>query len=258
MSRSNNVDLTNPAQRFFEWKARSGELTYYDKSLGENGENVTVPVPFKFLILDKVAQITGGKKIGQGKDKQFIGYFSNAIRNTKTEKFVVRDKNGIVGEGLYENVKKITGVKFMIGLYIAFYGDNKELQIGYLKLKGCAMSAWIEFSKNHRNLYDGAFSITRGIEDEDEDGKAYYHPAFAHSTNVTTETDDLAKELDVELQEYLKAYFARNHEEAVAVEAVETTGFAQVATVGGRYDAQAPGGFNPAEDQEDDGSDLPF
>ena len=256
MSRSNNVDITNPATRFFEWKARNGELTYFDKTLGDGGENVPVPIPFRFLILDKVAQITGGKKIGHGKEKQFIGYFSNAIRNTKTEKFVVRDKHGIVGEGLYEEVKKITGVKFMIGLYIAFYNDKKELEIGYLKLKGSAMSAWIDFTKAHRNLYDGAFSVARGEADEDEDGRTYYHPLFTHHANVSAEADEQAKELDRQLQEYLTAYFART--EQIAEGVAETAEFAgpqtMTAAVGSRYDAQAPG-FNPSEEDEED---LPF
>lgn len=201
MSRSNQTELINPANRFFEWKGGEGVVSYYDK---ENQQNVTVPLPFKFLILDKVAQITGGID----RNGTYEGFWSNAIRNTKTQQFIVRSKAGVECRGFYEDIKGQPGVRFMQGLYIAYYDDDKNLVIGYLKIKGAALTAWIEFAKAHRNPYNGAFAIT-GNAKKKKGTTTYYEPVFEHINNVSDEADEAAKELDTHLQEYLTAYFAQ-------------------------------------------------
>lgn len=218
MSRSNNTELISPAQKFFEWSGSEGTIRYFDKSLGEKGENVDVPIPFKFLILDKVAQVTGGIDVDGG---GYVGFWSNAIKNTKTQQLTVRSKRGVEAQGLYEEIKGLPGMKFMTGLYIAFYDENEQLQIGYLKLKGAALTAWIEFTKSHRNIYEGAFGIT-GKEKKKKGTNNYFEPKFIFSAKVSDEADEMAKELDRHLQEYLTAYFAQAGQE-----------FASAATAGG-------------------------
>jgi hypothetical protein len=204
MSRSQPT-LQNPAKRFFDWSAKQGQIRYYDK---DEKVNVDVKMPFRFLVLDQLSQIGGGKKIGHGKDKQFIGYFSNSVRkfDISKEKFTVRSKDGIVGEGNYQEVKAITGAKLVSSLYIAFHDDDQQLQIGHLKLHGSAMGQWFEFSKG-RNVESGIISIARGEECTDEDDRIYYLPAFSQGSNITPETEAKAIELDRELQTYLTAYF---------------------------------------------------
>lgn len=216
MSRSEPTQ-TNPAKRFFDYSAKQGEVRYYDKSLGENGENVSVPLPFKFLYLEDVYQAGGGKKVGRGKDQHFVGYYSNAVKNLKKDTLIVRNKEGVVTEGLYEDVKKESGVKLIVGLYIAFHDDDKNLQIGYLKLKGSAMGEWWDFAKKH-NVEQGLITLTRGEECKDEDDKVYYLPGFSYSTNISDETNATAVSLDRELQTYLKAYFANGNKPVEKVE----------------------------------------
>lgn len=203
MSRSNQTELINPAQRFFGWNGQHGEIEYFDKSLGEKGENVKVAFPFKFLVLDKVSQITGGID----RSGSFSGFWSNAVKNTKTQSFTVKSKQGVEAQGLYEHIKGVPGVKYMTGLYIAFYGDDGTLQIGYLKIKGAALTAWIEFTKAHRNIYEGAFGITGGNECK-KGATTYFEPVFSHSAKVSDDADESAKELDRHLQEYLTVYFS--------------------------------------------------
>lgn len=204
MSRSQPT-LQNPAKRFFEWSAKHGQVRYYDK---DKKENVDVKMPFGFLVLDQLSQIGGGKKVGHGKTKEFIGYYSNAVRrfDINTAHFIVRSKDGVVGEGKYQEVKAITGAKLVASLYIAFFDDNNVLQIGHLKLAGSGMGQWFEFGKG-RNVETGRISIARGEECEDEDGRIYYLPAFSQSSELKPETEARAIELDRELQEYLTAYF---------------------------------------------------
>ncbi len=213
MSRSQPA-LQNPAVRFFDYSPKQGTVRYFDKTLGEKGENVNVPMPFKFLVLDQLSQIGGGKKIGFGTDKKFVGYFSNAVRRFDINKatFTLRDKNGIVAEGGYKKIKgKVSGAKLLAGIYIAFYDDDKNLQIGHLKLHGSAMGAWFEFGKK-QNVETGVVMIDRGEETEDEDGRKYYLPDFSHSPKISLETDAAAVELDKVLQTYLTAYFQKKDE----------------------------------------------
>ncbi len=211
MSRSNNIELTNPATRFFEWNAQAGTLNYYDK---DTKTNVMVDMPFRFLILDRVAQVTGGTK----KQGKYDGYWSNAVKNVKTQKFVVRNKEGVIADGLWADIKDTRGLKFMTGLYVAFR-DGQELKTGYLKLKGSSLTAWIEFTKNHRNLYAGAFSIVKASEPLEGVGDEYYQPIFSFNPQVTEETERDAKALDVELQKYFDLYF-RQQGQAIEAEVI--------------------------------------
>jgi hypothetical protein len=243
MSRSNPSTATSPAIRSFEWAAEKGELRYYDK---EASENVTVKLPFAFLVLDEVSQVGGGVKV----NGKFDGYWSNAVKNLNTQIITVRSKAGTVAQGLYSELKERKGLHYVKGLYIAFYDENKELQIGYLKFKGSSLGAWFEFTKAHRDLYKGAFTIKSKSDVVNGDKGDYYTPVFGHKADISEESDAAAKKLDETVQEYLTAYFAHKGEEA------EATGTQEVAVaVGSRYDAQAPSGFNPSEPDDDD---IPF
>jgi hypothetical protein len=254
MSRSNNTELVNPAVRFFDWSGDEGKLRYFDKTLGEKGENVDVPFPFKFLCLDRVAQIAGGID----RNGKYEGFWSNAVKNLKTQAFTVRSKQGVEAHGLYDQIKGTPGVKFMTGLYIAFYDEEGVLQIGYLKIKGAALTAWIEFTKQHRDIYTGAFGIT-GNSKCKKGTNTYYEPVFEHYPKVSDESDDAAKALDVHLQEYLTAYFAQKGIEEVEVAYSGNTDQAMAVAVGSQSDPQAPiGGFNPTEAQDGDDDDIPF
>lgn len=242
MSRSNNSELINPALRFFEWSGSEGAVRYFDKSLGEKGENVTVELPFKFLVLDRVSQVTGGVD----RDGGYVGFWSNAIKNTKTQRLIVRSKQGVEVQGFYDDIKGYPGVKFMTGLYIAFYDDDKNLQIGYLKVKGAALTAWIEFTKAHRNIYEGAFAI-EGAAKKKKGTNSYYEPVFKHFPKVSDEAEEMAKTLDIHLQEYLTAYFAQAGEAEV-----EYTGHAKAAAAGAFYDDPPEMPYGDAYEPEDE------
>lgn len=201
MSRSEPAMAANPATRFFEWKAEKGELQYYDK---ERKENIPVRLPFAFLILDEVSQVGGGIKV----NGKYEGYWSNAVKNLNTQIITVKSKGGIVASGLYADLKERKGLHYEKGLYIAFYGDDGDLQIGFLKFKGSSLGAWFEFTKAHRNLYAGAFAIKARSDVIKGDKGDYYTPVFVHKPEVSEDAENVAKMLDVELQKYLKAYFA--------------------------------------------------
>jgi hypothetical protein len=244
MSRSNNTELTNPATRFFEWSGSEGCVRYYDK---ETEQNVTVKLPFRFLVLDRVAQVAGGID----RDGTYYGFWSNQVRSTKNEPFVVRSKQGVEASGYYEQIKATPGVKFMTGLYVAFYDESGALQIGMLKVKGAALTAWIEFTKDHKDIYKGAFSIT-GNEKQKKGATTYYSPVFAFVPTVKEETEAAAVKLDKELQTYLAAYFATAPTQAPAPQFAAAQS-APAYTGGNDWS----GHVDLAEANDDDGS-IPF
>jgi hypothetical protein len=222
MSRSNQTELINPAVRFFDFAGGTGTVQYYDR---ETKTNVDVELPFRFLILDRVAQVGGGIDRNGG----YSGFWSNSVRNTATQPFTVRSKEGIEAQGLYKDIKGKPGLKWITGLYIAFYGDDAQLQIGYLKIKGAALTAWLDFTKSHKNIYDGAFAIT-GAKKAKKGTNTYYEPVFEHIKTVSDESETAAVELDKHLQEYLTAYFAQV---GLAQVEQEYTGQAMAAANGG-------------------------
>lgn len=243
MSRSNPTTATSPATRFFEWAAEKGELQYYDK---ETKENVTVKLPFSFMVLDEVSQVGGGIKV----NGKFDGYWSNMVKNLNTQIITVRSKSGVVAQGLYSELKERKGLHYVKGLFIAFYDNSKTLQIGYVKFKGSSLSAWFDFTKTVRNIYQGAITIKRKSDVVHGDKGDYYTPVFVHKADITDESDAAAKSLDAAVQEYLTAYFAHKGEEVEA-----TTETEKAVAVGGQFDAQAPLTQEQVNDTDDD---LPF
>ena len=249
MSRSNQTNLVNPATRFFQWSGSEGQVQYYDKT---EETNVNVKLPFRFMVLDRVAQITGGIDNGN----EYLGFWSNAVRNTKVQPFTVRSKRGIEVQGLYEQIKGHPGVRFLQGLYIAYKGDT-GLEIGYLKIKGAALTSWIEFTKAHRNIFHGAFSIT-GSEKKKKGATTYYEPVFEFSANVSEETESVAIELDKQLQEYLTAYFAQQGIDEVeqAYSNGHSNENAFAAAVGDAYEAPEMPAYTGEAPDDDTG--IPF
>jgi len=204
MSRSNNTELKNPSTRFLEWDGDKGGLRYYDK---EKQERVSVPIPFTFLVLDTLSCIKGYS------DADKSGFWSNEVRDLKTETIVVRNKNGQCEKGLYENVinsRNCVGAKYSQSVYMAFFDDKKNLVIGNIQMMGAALGAWIDFRKKAK-IFESAITID-GMT-EGKKGKTVYKIPVFKTTPVSKETDEKAKALDVELQNYFNLYFAKNKNE---------------------------------------------
>lgn len=203
MSRSNKQEGSqNPAKMWFEWSGATGQIKYFDKN---KNENLFLPLPFNFLVLDQLSTLTGYH------DEKQSGIWANEVRNVRIEPFIVRTKEGIYGKGTYDMVKNLKGVRYTKSIYIAYYDENKELQIGNLKAVGSSLSAWIEFTKG-KDVYENAVSITKAVQAK-KGATKYFVPVFEVKSPVSEETNALALELDKELQAYLTDYLARNAEE---------------------------------------------
>lgn len=215
-----DVQLTNPATKFFKWSGNNGILSYYDK---EKKENIEVSTPFTFLLLDTFSLVRGYNE----KDKESV--WSNEVKDTKTQKLNVRSGKTTFEIGIYNDIKDSViakGGSYGQSCYIAFKSESGELVIGNILMQGSSLSGgthkpadkamkdieiggWIEFNKIHKNdIYEKAVQIIGRDERMCTNGSVkFYAPAFK-LIETTPETNAKAIELTQKLKEYMKAYFA--------------------------------------------------
>ncbi len=200
MSRSNPTEtLSNPSTKFIDWSGSEGKFKYYDK---EKKENVFIELPFTFIPLDILSTCKGYN------DQEKVGYYSNEVRSTKKEPFTVRTKNGIVMTGLYEQVKEKLapkGLKYVQSVYVAIK-EGKGLVIANLQLTGSALGPFIEFCDGKKVTEIGV--TVKSANPMKKGATKYFEPVY-EVMPVSEATNKVASELDVELQEYLTAYFAK-------------------------------------------------
>lgn len=253
MSRSNRHESApNPSQRWFEWNGADGRVRWYDKDAKKEVEIHVVPPhkPFKFLVLDELACVSGYYEQSKAR------VFSNEVRDTRQGVLVVKTKkDGVLIEGPYRDIKDRLaryGAGFTSNLYIAFKGDDGNLQIGSLKLRGAAVGQWMDFRRaNRAAIYEKAVAIN-GFLEEKKGRVTFRKPTFAVS-DTTADTDKVAIELDAQMQKWITAYLSRTTRDQV-----DTTA-AQNATHTGEPEAEfdaPPPDYDTAPPITDD--DIPF
>lgn len=187
---------TNPAKHFI--KVKSGALSYYDK---ESGENVEVPTPLKFVVLDQFGTIKGWS------DQDESGYWSNEVKRIGSDTVNVRTKAGLKESGIWKEIKGsigIAGSKYYSSIYIAAQGrDGMEIQ--NLSLTGAALNAWIEFTKT-TNLKTHSVTLAEWADGKKGSVK-YKIPVFTAEPMEDGEKDE-AVELAKELRTYHNEYFS--------------------------------------------------
>ncbi|HEX3125014.1 MAG TPA: hypothetical protein VHQ21_17085 [Rhodanobacteraceae bacterium] len=213
MSRSNpNTGSSNPSTRWYDWKGDKGVVHYYDKT---TQQNVEVPLPFTFILLDEMATVKGWH------DASDSGIYANEVRDTRQETLVVKAfKGGELASGIYASIRDRVGSMgghFVANLYIAYRAD-KGLAIGSLQFKGAALKSWMEFKKaSKKGIYEKAITITGCTEGKK--GKVVFQmPDFTLSP-ISDASNAAATALDAELQDYLKAYLSRTKDQAAQVSA---------------------------------------
>lgn len=250
----------NPALKYYKWSGGAkedvalpdgstaskivGRLTYWDKDAinkdGEQGDNIIVALPFRFCILEQSRSITGFSPT-PGTN---IRYFSNETVQDD-ELLVVQRKddsgNHEVVRGTYEQIKpKLPqGARLQINLYI--YNPDSQ-QIERLNLQGSAVSAFIDFSKKNRDMYDKMTIMEASGELKKNGTVEYMPPKF--STTGNRYTDEEMKELvkqDAIVVEYLKYRSEQNRKNG---------GSGQSEYVGEMAVDQTPAQYQGEENQE--------
>lgn len=244
MSRSNPSEngLPNPSTRWFQWSGEKGILQFYDK---EQEQTIEVGNDFTFMLLDQLACVRGWH------DASDSGIYSNEVKDTRADVLIVKSfKGGAIAEGLYKAIKdrvNTEGGRFVASCYIAFKNDQGELAIGNLGFKGAALSAWMDFTGNHRaDLYKKAIRI-HGFE-EGKKGRVTFRVPKFEMVSLSAETDAAATALDRELQEFLALYLKKNKRDQVETTARHVTD-----------EEMGSDGYEPPMDMEPmTASDVPF
>jgi hypothetical protein len=210
MSRSNPTEtLVNPSSKFYSWDSDNACFKYFDKSLGEKdsqgkakGQNVLVPLPFNFIVLDQLACVRGYN------EPQQKSYYSNEVRNITNDIVTVKSgKGNIEKSGTYEQVKTLLGAKYCQSVYIGFKNAQKKLEIQNIQLTGAALNAFIDFVKTVK-IYEIAVSVNKSVKKKK--GRNEYNEPIFTAMKISDAVSQEAIELDKELQAYLTAYLARN------------------------------------------------
>lgn len=196
MSRSNPT-VENPATKFFEWDAKNGNIKYWDK---EQEREITVDLPFHFLMLDMLTTIKGFHNRSES------GIYSNEVRSLDQIIKVKAFEGGLIAEGKYDNIKdtiKAAGGKFAKSIYIG-YNENGTMQIGNITFKGASLGPWIDLEKKvgRRTLEEKAVVITDSRHESN--GSIEYEVPVMKVRNVKPESNKRAIALDEKLQEYLE------------------------------------------------------
>jgi hypothetical protein len=186
---------TNPAGLFM--KVKSGKIVYYDK---ESQENITVPTPFEFVVLDQLATVKGWS------DADESGYWSNEVRSVGRDTLTVRTSKGIKDSGIWREIKgnpSMAGSKYNASVYVA-HKSKDGLVISNLALTGAALNAWIEFTQ--KNRINKVKVVLADWTDAKKGSVAYKVPVFE---GIPMGEDEKAEavELDKQLQVYFNEYF---------------------------------------------------
>lgn len=208
MSLSTQDRPQNPSKYFL--KLSSGEVHYYDK---DQGENIKVPVPLEFVVLDQLGAIKGWS------DADNSGIWSNEVKSSGKEPFTVRTKAGTKATGLWKDIKNepaVSGAKFNASVYIA-HKSGDGLVISNIAFSGAALNAWIEFIQANKGVMKGKNKVVlSGFSDAKKGAVNYKVPVF-ETAPISPEEVEIATDLDKELQTYLGEYFGYTPEEDAPV-----------------------------------------
>lgn len=190
----------NPAERFLEWKSNDKCFQYYDR---ETKENVQVPLPFKFLVLDEMHKISGWN------DATSSSIFSNEVKFIGKETMTVKPyKGNEIAKGLYKDIKekvKSCGGYYMKSIYIML----EDGTLANLSLKGSSVQQWGDFTqKTRKRLVDEWVIVEKHIDGKKGSVK-YTMPDFKFNTSLSSEDGELADIAFNTFEGYMKTYLQR-------------------------------------------------
>jgi hypothetical protein len=191
---------SNPATKFFDWKSNDKCFSYYDK---EKQENVLVPLPFKFLVLDELHAIKGWN------DATSSGIFSNEVKFISKEPMTVKPfKGNEIAKGLYKDIKdkvQAAGGHYVKSIYIML----EDGSLANIQLKGAAVQKWGEFTAKTRQRLPDEWVIVESVVDGKKGAVKFYTPDFKFERSISDTEADLADEAFNVLETYLKTYLVK-------------------------------------------------
>ena len=191
---------SNPSTKFLQWKSNEKCFEFYNK---ETQQKVSVPLPFKFLVLDEMHTVSGWN------DASSSGIFSNEVKFISKEVMTVKPfKGNEIAKGLYKDIKEkivSAGGHYVKSIYIML----EDGSLANLQLKGSAVQKWGEFTQKTRNrLPDEWVQVTKAIEGK-KGAVKFFTPDFSFERSISDTEAIQADEAFNVLETYLKAYLVK-------------------------------------------------
>ena len=196
---------SNPATKFLQWKSNDKCFAYYDK---EKGENVQVPLPFKFQFLEHFSTIKGWN------DASETGIYSNEIMFTSKEELDVKTFKGVeIAKGLYKDIRskvRDAGGKYHRSVYVL----NEDGNIVNIQMKGAVVSAYSVFMdgdsktgiKGHKHLIENNWVVVNKFQELKKGATKYSVPIFEVGSVFTDSEFKIANEKYKEIENYFDNY----------------------------------------------------
>lgn len=204
--------LSNPSKKFLEWKSNDKCFSFYDK---EKKENVSVPLPFKFLVLDQLHTVSGWN------DATSSGIFSNEVKFISKQVMTVKPfKGNEIAKGLYADIKekvKNAGGHYVKSIYIML----EDGTLANIQLKGSAVQQWGEFTNKSLSRLPEEWVVVDKAIDGKKGAVKYTTPGFTFGGSLSDKEAAQADLVFDELETYLKAYLIKE-EAPVEVEDLDT------------------------------------
>ena len=145
MSESNYGKLESPAKYQFDWKARDGQLVYYDKS-SESQKATALPLYLK------VVNVTYAVKGFSQKGSVFSSEIYNLARDRVS--VVLRKPNGKY-KGIF-NFQKYSEIKSELAdygaqLHLRLYCISKKGGLFVIQLRGLGFKSWIDYTNEYKD-----------------------------------------------------------------------------------------------------------
>ncbi len=195
---------SNPAVKFLQWKSNDKKFSYYDK---EEGKNVFVDLPFKFLTLTEMHTVKGWN------DASESGIYSNEVKFISKEELNVRSfKGGEIAKGIYKEIKEQivkAGGHYSKSIYILVEGEICNLQ-----LKGSGVQSWGDFTQKTRSRLSDEWITVNKAQEMKKGSIKYSVPVFEFNSSLSDTEAKIADEQFDILKEYLEGYKATNEREA--------------------------------------------
>ena len=200
---------SNPATKFLSWKSNDKQFSYYDK---ETKENVLVPLPLKFLVLDEMHSISGWNDATQS------GIYSNEVKFISKETMTVKPfKGNEIAKGLYKDIKekvKSAGGHYVKSIYIML----EDGTLANLQLKGSAVQKWGEFTaKGKQRLVDEWVVVDKAVDGK-KGAVKFTTPDFRFLQSITDAESELADECFNTLEAYMSTYLSKAEPIAIGEE----------------------------------------
>ena len=207
-------ETSSPVTQYLNWKSNDKSFAYYDKA---KGENVLVELPIKILFLEHYHTVKGWN------DASESGIYSNEVYSIGKEPLTVKAfKGGIIGEGLYKDIKE--NVKNAGAVYNrSIYAMTSEGSLINVSLKGSGVKAYSDFYNDNNHLLDNNWIEINSAKEGKKGAVKYTTPEFTLGSTISKEENKVADEAANALQTYMDSYFGRDDKEVTVEATVEVS-----------------------------------